>query len=66
MPLAGPAPEGDKFFCPTCGALYSVTRTQASKKEVGRVKCVVCSQIMDQSESSEIAVYTLIHRPDDA
>jgi transcription elongation factor Elf1 len=66
MPLAGPAPEGNKFFCPTCGALYSVTRTQASKKETSAVKCVVCSRIMDHSESPDISVYTLIHRPEDA
>ena len=33
MPLTEPTPEGVKFFCPTCGALYSVTRTQAPKKE---------------------------------
>jgi hypothetical protein len=32
MPLAGPISEGEKFFCPKCGALYSVTRTQAAKK----------------------------------
>jgi len=66
MPLAEPAPEGTKFFCPMCGALYSVTRTQVSKKEVGAVKCVVCSRIMDHSKSTEIPVYTLIHRPEDA
>jgi len=53
MPLAEPAPEGTKFFCPMCGALYSVTRTQVSKKEVGAVKCVVCSRIMDHSKSTE-------------
>ena len=25
MPLTGPIPEGRSFFCPRCGALYSVT-----------------------------------------
>ena len=25
MPLMGPIPEGRTFFCPHCGALYSVT-----------------------------------------
>ena len=25
MPLMGPIPEGKTFFCPHCGALYSVT-----------------------------------------
>jgi predicted RNA-binding Zn-ribbon protein involved in translation (DUF1610 family) len=66
MPLAGPAPEGRKFFCPKCGALYSVIRTQASKKEASAVKCVVCSRIMGHSELPDISVYTLIHRPEDA
>ena len=28
MPLLGPVPEGGTFFCPHCGALYSVTRSR--------------------------------------
>ena len=28
MPLMGPIPEGRSFFCPHCGALYSVTDTR--------------------------------------
>jgi predicted Zn finger-like uncharacterized protein len=67
MSLTGPAPEGKKFFCPKCGALYSVTRGQTSNKEASAVKCVVCSETMDQPESGEIIpVYTLIHRPEES
>ena len=28
MPLTGPVPEGGTFFCPHCGAMYSVTRSR--------------------------------------
>jgi transcription elongation factor Elf1 len=66
MPLAGPISEGEKFFCPKCGALYSVTRRQAAKKEVNIAKCVVCLQIMDKTDSTAVPVYKLIHRPEDA
>jgi hypothetical protein len=66
MPLAGPAPEGRKFFCPKCGALYSVTDMPATKAEAGIVKCVVCLQVMDGSASTGVPVYKLIHRPEDA
>jgi predicted Zn finger-like uncharacterized protein len=66
MPLTGPVPEGKKFFCPKCGALYSVTRSPAATKDNTAVKCVVCLQIMDQPKSTGVPIYTLIHRPDDA
>ena len=33
MPLTGPVSEGKKFFCPSCGALYSITYKQGAKKE---------------------------------
>jgi predicted RNA-binding Zn-ribbon protein involved in translation (DUF1610 family) len=66
LPLTGPVPEGEKFFCPTCGALYSVTRTQAGKTETNTAKCVVCLRLMDQSDSSALPEYKLIHRPEDA
>ena len=33
MPLTGAIPEGPSFFCPHCGALYSVTRSRHSTKE---------------------------------
>jgi transcription elongation factor Elf1 len=49
MPLTGTVSEGKKFFCPKCGALYSVTHTQASEKEVNIAKCVVCMQVMEES-----------------
>jgi transcription elongation factor Elf1 len=65
MPLTGPVPEGEKFFCPTCGALYSVTRTQAAKKETNATKCVVCLQVMDR-DSGALPEYKLIHGPEDA
>ncbi len=63
MPLAGPISQGKKFFCPKCGALYSVTRTQAAKKETNIAKCVVCLQVMDETDSTSVSVYKLIHRP---
>ena len=31
MPLTGPIPEGHSFFCPSCGALYSVTYSRRWK-----------------------------------
>ncbi len=68
MPLAGPVSEGRKFFCPRCGALYSVTHSQESKskQEIDIAKCVVCFQIMDESDTERVPVYKLIHRPEDA
>jgi aminocarboxymuconate-semialdehyde decarboxylase len=33
MPLMGPIPEGRSFFCPHCGALYSVTDTRRPKND---------------------------------
>jgi hypothetical protein len=33
MPLTGPIPEGGTFFCPHCGALYSVTYSRLSKSD---------------------------------
>jgi hypothetical protein len=38
MPLTGPPPEGRTFFCPHCGALYSVTHSQLSKHQIGRLR----------------------------
>lgn len=32
MPLLGPVPEGGTFFCPHCGALYSVTRSRPPRE----------------------------------
>jgi uncharacterized protein (DUF983 family) len=56
MPLTGPVSEGRKFFCPSCGALYSSNVA----------KCVVCLKVMSQTDSTSVPVYTLIHRPEDA
>ena len=69
MPLTGPVSEGTKFFCPSCGALYSITYKQGAKKEgdISNVaKCVVCLKVMRETESATVPVYTLIHRPEDA
>ncbi len=66
MPLTGPIPEGGTFFCPRCGALYSVTHSRLSKSDSNIAKCVVCLQIMDQRDSTSVPIYKLIHRPEDA
>ena len=70
MPLTGPVSEGKKFFCPSCGALYSITYKQATRKEGDKesnvAKCVVCLKVMRETESATVPVYTLIHRPEDA
>jgi hypothetical protein len=52
MPLIGPIPEGRTFFCPHCGALYSVTDSRLAKSNTE--KCVVCWQIMDKGGSTSI------------
>ena len=64
MPLMGPIPGGRSFFCPHCGALYSVTDTRRPKSDTE--KCVVCLQVMDESDSTRFSAYKLIHRPEDA
>jgi hypothetical protein len=61
-PIAGPI-EGKTFFCPHCGALYSVT---PSKGDSNIAKCVVCQFVMDKGDSAKRSMYTLIHRPDEA
>ena len=66
MPLAGPILEGGAFFCPHCGALYSVTHSRLSKRDSNIVKCVVCLQIMDKWDSANVPIYKLIQRPEDA
>ena len=66
MPLTGPIPEGRTFFCPHCGALYSVTHSQLSKSDSNIAKCVVCMQIMDKWDSTNAPIYKLIQRPEDA
>ena len=66
MPLTGPIPEGHSFFCPHCGALYAVTHSRLSKRDSNVAKCVVCSKIMDQWESTDVRIFKLVHRPEDA
>ena len=63
MPLTGPVPEGKPFFCPNCGALYSVTRSRPPKSDTE--KCVVCQTVMVAGESAEGLIYKLIQRPED-
>jgi transcription elongation factor Elf1 len=65
MPLTGPIPEGKTFFCPQCGALYSVTDSRLFQRDSDAAKCVVCHQIMDTGDSAKWSVYKLIHRPED-
>jgi predicted Zn finger-like uncharacterized protein len=67
MPLTGAIPEGRSFFCPACGALYSVTHSKLAKTDDSNiVKCVVCGRTMDESDSTTVQVYKLVHRPEDA
>jgi transcription elongation factor Elf1 len=65
MPLRGPI-EGKTFFCPHCGALYSMTNSRLSKIDSNIAKCVVCLQTMDKWDSTEIRIYKLLQRPEDA
>jgi hypothetical protein len=67
MPLiTGLIPEGGAFFCPHCGALYSVTHSRLSKMDSNIAKCVVCRLIMDKWDSTKVPAYKLIQRPEDA
>ena len=66
MPHVGPVLEGRTFFCPHCGALYSVTRSQLAKSESNTAKCVVCLKVMDRWDAPEARTFKLIHRPEDA
>jgi len=71
MPLTGPIPEGRPFFCPRCGAFYTVTYSRRSKSDdVGdghnAAKCVVCEQTMATSDTAGVPTFKLVHRPEDA
>ena len=66
MPHVGPVSEGRTFFCPRCGAYYSVTRSQLSTSESNTAKCAVCLQIMDRWDTPEARTFKLIQRPEDA
>ena len=65
MPHVGTTLEGHTFFCPNCGALYSVTRSKVARSESNTAKCVVCSKIMDRWDTTDVPIFKLIHRPDD-
>ncbi len=64
MPLTGPVPKGGTFFCPHCGAMYSVTHSRPRKRDSNIAKCVVCKQTMD--ERDKVPFYKLMHRPEDS
>jgi predicted Zn finger-like uncharacterized protein len=64
MPLTGSVPKGKSFFCPNCGALYAVTHSQRPKSEINTAKCVVCLQIMNNWDSTNVPTYSLIQRPE--
>ncbi len=64
MPLTGPVPKGGTFFCPHCGAMYSVSHSRPPKRDSNIAKCVICKQTMD--ERDKVPLYKLIHRPEDA
>ncbi len=66
MPLTGPIPEGRSFFGPHCGALYAVKHSRLSKSDSNIAKCVVCGQIMDKWDSTDVRIFKLIQRPEDA
>lgn len=66
MPLTGVISEGRSFFCPHCGALYSVRHSQLPKRESNAAKCTVCLQIMDKWDSAKVPTYKLVQRPEDA
>jgi hypothetical protein len=66
MPLVVPIPKGGTFFCPHCGAMYSITPPRPRKRDGNTAKCVVCRRVMDAREPTEVPFYKLIHRPEDA
>jgi hypothetical protein len=37
-----------------------------SERESNIAKCVVCGKIMDQWDSTEVRIFKLVHRPEDA
>jgi hypothetical protein len=64
MPLTGPIAEGATFFCPHCGALYSVMHSRLSDSNVAQ--CVVRLHAMEERESTNVPIYKLVQRPEDA
>lgn len=66
MPLTGGITPGSSFFCPHCGALYAVTHSRRSEVERNTARCVVCERVMDETASTSVPTYKLVHRPEDA
>jgi uncharacterized protein (DUF983 family) len=66
MPLVDPITEGKKFFCPHCGALYSIAHVRVPKRDSNIARCVVCMRVLDEGDSAKGSIYKLIHRPEDA
>ena len=66
MPHVGPVSEGRTLFCPHCGALYSVTRSQLAKSESNIPKCVVCLKVMERCDTTYVPIFKLIQPPEDA
>ena len=71
MPLTGPFPKGRSFFCPRCGALYSVTYSRRLKSVYiadndSGAECVVCGQIMAMWGSTDVPTFKLVQLPEDA
>jgi hypothetical protein len=64
MPLTGSVSEGKSFFCPNCGALYAVTHSRRRTIESNAAKCIVCLQIMDRWNSTNVPIYKLLQRPE--
>jgi hypothetical protein len=64
MPLTGSIAESGNFFCPHCGALYSVMRSRLSDSNIA--KCVICLHTMEEQESANVPIYKLVQRPEDA
>jgi len=55
MPLTGAVPEG-----------RTMTHTRLPYRDSNVAKCVVCGQIMAKWDSTDVPVFKLIHRPEDA
>ena len=66
MPPTRPVLERGSFFCPHCGALYSVTYSQLSNGDSNIAKCVVCLQTMSSWDSTKVPIYKLVQRPEEA
>jgi hypothetical protein len=46
--------------------MLAVTLSRLPKRDSNIAKCVVCTQTMDERDSTTLPVYKLIHRPEDA